>query len=98
MILNAVVRETFSHPREFHNFHAPNELRSLLEGLIFSTQNELPVAGYCLYQRKAFGLEDQVQWERATISAAQGLISGRVAGDLKGPARLFDLHPECSTF
>ena len=37
MILNPVVRETFSHPRGFHKFHAPNELRSLLEGLIVTT-------------------------------------------------------------
>ena len=37
MILNPVVRETFGHPRGFHNFHAPNELRSLLEGLIVTT-------------------------------------------------------------
>src|SRR5258708_17751880 len=37
MILNPVVRETFSHPRGFHNFHAPNELRSLLEGQIVTT-------------------------------------------------------------
>src|SRR6266850_1116970 len=39
MILNPVVRETLSHPLGFHKFHAPNELRSLLEGLIVTTSN-----------------------------------------------------------
>ena len=39
MILNPVVRETFSHPRGFHKFHAPNELRSLLEALIVTASN-----------------------------------------------------------
>jgi len=37
MILNPVMRETFSHPRGFHNFHAPNEFKSSLEGLIVTT-------------------------------------------------------------
>jgi len=37
MILSPVVRETFSHPRGFHNFHAPNEFKSLPEGLIVTT-------------------------------------------------------------
>jgi hypothetical protein len=39
MILNPVVRETFSHPRGFHKFHAPNEFKSLLEGLIVTASN-----------------------------------------------------------
>jgi len=39
MILNPVVRETFSHPRGFHNFHAPNELWSLLDSLIGTGSN-----------------------------------------------------------
>ena len=39
MILNPVVRETLSHPPGFHKFHAPNELRSLLEGLIVTASN-----------------------------------------------------------
>ena len=33
------MRETFSHPRGFHNSYAPNELRSLLEGLIVTASN-----------------------------------------------------------
>jgi len=39
MILDPVVLEAFSHPRGFHNFHAPNELRSLLEGPIVTASN-----------------------------------------------------------
>jgi hypothetical protein len=39
MILKPVVREMFSHPRGFHNFHAPTEFKSLVEGLIVTAFN-----------------------------------------------------------
>src|SRR5260221_10674157 len=59
------------------------------------TQRDFPLTGYAWHQRKAFSLDEQVQWKSSTISAAQRCIAGRVGRNFKRPARLLNLYRQC---
>ena len=56
------------------------------------SQGEFPVLGLRGRQRKAFGLKDHVHGQRPTISASQGVVAGRVGGNLEGQARILNLY------